>query len=114
MPRGDGLWLSRDPRVLARRRLSEGSSAHVLAQIVRLDRAHHRQMAGESGLAEQVKILARSHQTLIWSRQRSTNALRSMLREFYPVALEVFGEDLSGQGALAVLRAAPSPGAPGG
>jgi hypothetical protein len=26
-------------------------------------------------------VLARTHQSLIWSRQRQTNTLRSMLRE---------------------------------
>src|SRR3954469_16743051 len=69
--------------------------AHVLAELVRLDRAHHRPVAGDSPLAEHVKVLTRPHQSLIWSRQRQTNALRSMLREFYPAALAAFGEDLA-------------------
>ena len=54
-------------------------------------------------------MLARTHQSLIWSRQRQTNALRSMLREFYPAALSAFGEDLASREALAVLALAPSP-----
>src|SRR4051812_34693085 len=66
---------------------SDPGDAHVLAEIVRLDRAHHRPVAGDSALAEHVKVLARTHQSMIWSRQRQTNALRSMLREFYPAAL---------------------------
>jgi hypothetical protein len=76
---------------------------------VRLDRAHHRPVAGDSPVAEHVKVLARTHQSLIWSRQRQANALRSMLREFYPAALAAFGEDLASRGALAVLALAPSP-----
>ncbi len=71
--------------------------------------AHHRPVAGDSPIAEHVKVLARTHQSLIWSRQRQTNALRSMLREFYPGALAAFGEDLASRGALAVLAPAPSP-----
>jgi transposase len=89
---------------------SDRGDAHVLAEIVRLDRAHHRQIAGDSDLSEAVKVLARSHQNLIWTRQRQTNQLRSMLREFYPAALTAFA-DLAGRDALAVLAAAPTPAA---
>ena len=81
--------------------------AHVLAELVRLDRAHHRPAAGDTALAEHVKVLARAHQSMIWSRQRQTNTLRSMLREFYPAALAAFGDDLAGRDALAVLAVAP-------
>jgi hypothetical protein len=77
--------------------------------LVRLDRAHHRPVAGDSALAEHVKVLTRTHQSMIWSRQRQTNALRSTLREFYPGALAAFGEDLAGRDALAILAIAPSP-----
>jgi transposase len=88
---------------------SDPGDAHVLAELVRLDRAHHRPVAGDSALAEHVKVLTRTHQSLIWSRQRQTNALRSMLREFYPGALAAFGEELAGRDALAILAIAPSP-----
>ena len=88
---------------------SDPGDAHTLAELVRLDRAHHKPLAPDSTLAEQVKVLARSHQTMIWSRQRQGNLLRSTLREFYPAALVAFGEDLTGRDALAVLAAAPSP-----
>jgi len=88
---------------------SDPGDAHVLAELVRLDRAHHRPVAGDSETAEHVKVLARSHQGMIWSRQRQTNTLRSMLREFYPAALVAFGEDLAGRDALAVLAIAPIP-----
>ncbi|HEX8969988.1 IS110 family transposase [Oryzihumus sp.] len=87
---------------------SDPGDAHVLAELVRLDRAHHRPLAGDSALAEHVKVLARSHQNMIWARQRQTNLLRSMLREYYPAALVAF-EELGGRDALAVLAAAPTP-----
>jgi hypothetical protein len=80
----------------------------VLAEIVRLDRAHHRPAAGDSDVGEAVKIAARAHQTMIWARQRTVNQLRSTLREFYPAALATF-DDLADQDALTVLAVAPTP-----
>jgi hypothetical protein len=88
---------------------SDPGDAHVLAEVVRLDRAHHRPVAGDSAVAEHVKVVARAHQSMVWSRQRQTNTLRSMLREYYPAALAVFGADLAGRDALAVLALAPTP-----
>ena len=44
---------------------SDAGDAHVLAEIVRLDREHHRPIAGDSPDAEAVKLLARTHQSLI-------------------------------------------------
>lgn len=87
---------------------SDPGDAHVLAELMRLDREHHRPVAGDSGIAEHVKVVARAHQSMIWSRQRQTNTLRSMLREYYPGALAAF-DDLAGRDALAVLALAPTP-----
>jgi transposase len=88
---------------------SDPADAHVLAEIVRTDRAHHRAAAGGSTRAEAVKTLARTHQSMIWMRQRQANQLRSLLREFYPAALVAFGDDLAGRDALAVLAVAATP-----
>lgn len=90
---------------------SDPGDAHVLAEIVRLDRAHHRPAAGDTVIAEQVRLAARAHQSMIWMRQRSANTLRSLLRECYPAALAAFADDLAGRDALAVLAAAPGPDA---
>jgi transposase len=81
-----------NPQVVSHYRSRHGSSraksdrgdAKVLADLVRTDRHNHRLVAGDSPLAEVVKVLARAHQSLIWSRQRHVNALRSALRDFYP------------------------------
>jgi transposase len=88
---------------------SDPGDAKVLADLVRTDRHLHRQVAGDTELAEAVKVLARAHQSLIWSRQRQLNQLRNALREFYPGALEAFGTDLASTDALAVLEVAPTP-----
>src|SRR3712207_6128045 len=39
---------------------SDPGDAHVLAELVRLDRAHHRPVAGDSALAEHLKVLTRT------------------------------------------------------
>jgi len=95
-------------RHVTSRAKSDPRDAKVLADLVRTDRRHHRPIAGDSELAEAVKALARTHQNLIWTRQRQTNALRSTLREFYPAALVAF-DDLASRDALAVLAKAPTP-----
>ena len=42
---------------------SDAADAHLLAEIVRLDRAHHRPVAGDSPQAEAIKLVARAHHT---------------------------------------------------
>lgn len=87
---------------------SDPGDAKVLADLVRTDRRNHRKVAGDTELAEAVKVLARGHQSLIWTRQRQLNALRNALREFYPGALQAFSE-LASPDATAVLAEAPTP-----
>ena len=88
---------------------SDPGDAEVLADLVRTDAHHHRQVAGDTDLAEAVKILARAHQSMIWTKGRQTNTLRSTLREFYPAALVAFGDDLDAPAALEILTIAPTP-----
>jgi transposase len=87
---------------------SDRGDAHVLAEIVRLDRAHHRPVAGDSPAVEGLKLVARSHQAFIWDRTRHQLRLRSALREFFPAALEAF-PDLLAPEALELLERAPDP-----
>jgi hypothetical protein len=87
---------------------SDASDTKLLADLVRTDRHNHRPIAGDSAEAEAIKVLARTHQTLIWSRTRHTNALRNALREYYPAALVAF-DDLAHGDTLGVLGRAPSP-----
>jgi transposase len=88
---------------------SDPGDARVLADLVRTDRHHHRPVAGDSPTVEAVKVLARAHQALVWTRQRQVNQLRNALREYYPGALGAFGTDLASPDAVAVLAAAPTP-----
>ena len=89
---------------------SDAADAHLMAEIVRLDRAAHRTVAGDTVLAEAIKLAARSHQNLVWERTRHMLRLRSALREFYPAALRAFPE-LDAPDALEVLSKAPDPDA---
>ena len=87
---------------------SDPGDAKVLADMVRTDRHNHRPVAADSETVQAVKVLARAHQSMVWSRRRQTNLLRSTLREFYPAALVAF-DDLASGDALEVLRMAPTP-----
>ena len=87
---------------------SDPGDAKVLADMVRTDRHNHRPVAADSDEVQAIKVLARAHQSMIWSRVRQTNLLRSTLREFYPAALVAFSDLASGD-ALEVLGAAPTP-----
>lgn len=87
---------------------SDAGDAKVLADLVRTDRHNHRPVAGDSGLAEAIKVLARAHQSLIWVRNRHTNRLRNALREYYPAALVAFS-NLADRDTVAVLGRAPTP-----
>jgi hypothetical protein len=87
---------------------SDPGDAFVLAELARTDAHNHRPVAGDSDLGDAIKVLARAHQSLIWSRRRHLNQLRSTLREFYPGALAAFAE-LGSTDALAVLAVAPTP-----
>jgi transposase len=87
---------------------SDTADAHVLAEIVRLDRAHHRPIAADSPNSQAMKLVARSHQSLIWDRTRHLLRLRSALREYFPAALTAF-DDLDAAEALELLGRAPDP-----
>src|SRR5882762_7194020 len=87
---------------------SDAGDAKLLADLVRTDRHNHRRIAGDTPDAEAIKVLARTHQSLIWARTRHANMLRSGLREYYPAAVEAF-DSLTDGDALAILGRAPTP-----
>jgi transposase len=87
---------------------SDSADAHMLADMVRTDSHQLRAVAGDSADAEGIKVLARTHKTLIWERTRHTQRLRHQLREYFPAALEAF-EDLAAMDVLELLGKAPDP-----
>jgi transposase len=87
---------------------SDGGDAHMLADMVRTDSHQLRPAAGDSPQAGGIKVLARTHKTLIWERTRAAQRLRHQLREYFPAALEAF-EDLDAPDTLELLARAPDP-----
>ena len=87
---------------------SDGADAHMLTDMVRTDSHQLRAVAGDSADAEGIKVLARTHKTLIWERTRHIQRLRHQLREYFPAALEAF-EDLAAADTLELLGKAPDP-----
>ncbi len=87
---------------------SDAGDAHMLADMVRTDSHQLRAVAGDSADAEGIKVLARTHKTLIWERTRQVQRLRHQLLEYFPAALEAF-EDLDAPDALELLGKAPDP-----
>ena len=87
---------------------SDGADAHMLADMVRTDSHQLRAVAGDSPEAGAVKVVARTHKTLIWERTRQVQRLRHQLREYFPAALAAF-EDLDAPDALELLGKASDP-----
>jgi len=88
---------------------SDAGDAHMLTDMVRTDSHQLRAVAGDSADAEGIKVLARTHKTLIWERTRHVQRLRHQLREYFPAALEAF-DDLDAADTLELLAKAPDPG----
>lgn len=89
---------------------SDPGDALVLAQIMRTDRTVHRPLPDDSEQVMALRVLARAHQDAVWARQQTSNRLRSLLREFFPAALQAF-PSLHSRTAVTVLAAAPDPAA---
>ena len=87
---------------------SDSGDAHMLTDMVRTDSHQLRAVAGDSPDAEGIKVLARTHKTLVWERTRQVQRLRHQLREYYPAALEAY-DDLDAPDTLELLGKAPDP-----
>ena len=87
---------------------SDAGDRHMLADMVRTDSHQLRPAAGDSPEAEAIKVVARTHKTLIWERTRAVQRLRHQLREYFPAAIEAF-EDLDAPDTLELLGKAPDP-----
>jgi transposase len=102
----------RDRHAVSRKKSDHGD-ALVLANILRTDMAAHRPLPRDTDLARAITVLARAQQDAVWSRQQLANQVRSLLRNYYPAAMDAF---LCKQNGLIrpetriILAAAPTPG----
>jgi transposase len=87
---------------------SDAADAHVLADMVRTHAHELRPVAGDSPLSEAIKVVTRTHKTMIWERTRHTQRLRHALRDYFPAALAAF-DDLDAADTLELLAKAPTP-----
>lgn len=84
-----------NPKIVDRRRKPSGAKsdpldARILAELGRTDINRLRQLKADSDLIQELKILTRDQNTLIQESTRLTNRLISCLKDYYPVALELF------------------------
>ncbi|MEY9962751.1 hypothetical protein ABIA33_000777 [Streptacidiphilus sp. MAP12-16] len=101
----------RDRHAVSRKK-SDPGDALVLANILRTDMHAHRPLPHDSDLGRAVAVLARAQQDATWNRQQMANQLRSLLREYYPAALDAFAPWQNGlcrPEARELLRTAPTP-----
>jgi transposase len=91
---------------------ADATDAVLLANILRTDMAAHRPLPADTELAQAIRVLARAQQDAVWARQRLGNQIRSLLKEFYPGALDAFlplSGGLARPEARTILTAAPTP-----
>ncbi len=101
----------RDRHTLSRTK-SDRADALALAHILRTDMHRHRPLPDDSDQAKAITVLARAQQDAVWNRQQIANQARSLLREYYPAALEAFQSRKGGltrPDARQVLTMAPTP-----
>ncbi|CAG6392199.1 transposase [Actinacidiphila cocklensis] len=101
----------RDRHAVSRKK-SDPGDALVLANILRTDMHAHRPLPNDSDLARAIAVLARAQQDAVWNRQQVANQLRSLLREYYPAALDAFAKwdnGLCRPEARELMKLAPTP-----
>ncbi|WP_405596045.1 IS110 family transposase [Streptomyces sp. NBC_01410] len=94
------------------RKKSDPGDALVLANVLRTDMPMHRPLPADTDLARAIAVLARAQQDATWNRQQMANQLRSLLREYFPAALDAFTgwqNGLCRPEARELLKLAPTP-----
>lgn len=81
--------------------------ATVLANILRTDSQRFRPIIPDSELTRELKILTRDYNSLIQSHTRLLNKLICCLKDYYPLALNLFG-DINSDIALSFLEKFPT------
>ena len=82
--------------------------AHLLAKLGRLDLADLRRLEPDSALVQELKTLTRDQDALIQTQTRLVNQLTACLKEYYPVALQLFAK-VQQRSTLVFLQTYPTP-----
>jgi len=82
--------------------------AWALADALRIDGQHWRAMDPEDPLTQEIRLTVRDEVALIEQRTAAVNALQAALHEYYPAALEAFG-DWTSPAAWAFIERFPTP-----
>jgi transposase len=64
--------------------------ARTLADILCVDREYHCPIPADSPLAQEIQLVSRQRQKLVQEQTRLKNQLTACLKEYYPVALDLF------------------------
>lgn len=110
-PLAAARYRDRDRHSVSRKK-SDPGDALVLANILRTDRHAHRRLPADSDLVKAITVLARAQQDAVWNRQQPVNHVRSLLRDYFPAALDAFlgkQHGLARPEVRAVLAVAPTP-----
>ncbi|MGH8910749.1 MAG: IS110 family transposase [Egibacteraceae bacterium] len=87
---------------------SDRFDARVIATFVRTDHAHLHPLEPNSEATQELKLLTRDYQRLVRQQTRLLNQLTAALKEYYPLALELF-DDLASVAAREFLQMWPTP-----
>jgi transposase len=82
--------------------------AHLLAKIGRLELADLRRLEPDRAIVQELKTLTRDQDALIQTQTRLVNQLTACLKEYYPVALQLFAKGKP-RSTLVFLQTYPTP-----
>jgi transposase len=102
-----------NPRTVDRRRGASGAKtdsidAYLLAKTGRADLADLRRLKPDSEIVQELKTLTRDQDALIQMQTRLVNQLTACLKDYYPVALDLFAK-LQQHSTLIFLQTYPIP-----
>jgi hypothetical protein len=93
--------------------IETATDAVLRANMVRTDAGANRALPADTELAQAIRVLARTQQDVVWSRQHIGKQICDLLKDFYPAAIAGFvglpEGGLARRDARTILAAAPTP-----
>jgi transposase len=91
-----------------RRSKDDRGDAYILADLLRDHHEDCRPLVVQSPIVEELRQLTRAHDQLQTQQHSATNQLRQVLKQYYPVSIDLFKE-LNSPLSLAFLKRFPTP-----